>query len=200
MRYSRFRLTSRLSGTFTSRAIALLVVLMYASRAHAGERPTPLDTRRVQAIVDQYRQQLAIPQRVTVSLVEHNPLVASVERHPAKRNAFVLSLERGFAEGLSADELAAVLAHELGHVWIFTHFPYLQTEAQANQVAMRVVKRERLEQVYVKVWAHVGGRSTVAQFMTPSSPAPTPVQALAPRTSAAEPSSTPATAGTPVRK
>jgi hypothetical protein len=200
MRYSRFRFASRFSGTLTSRALALLVVLMYASRAHAaGDRPTALDAKQVQAIVDQYRQALAIPQRVTVTLVEHNPLVASVERHPVKRNVFVLSLERGFAEGLSKDELAAVLAHELGHVWIFTHFPYLQTEGQANQVAMRVVKRERLEQVYAKVWAHVGGTSTVAQFMTPSSPAPTPVQAIAPRT-AVEPASTASTAGTPVRK
>jgi hypothetical protein len=190
MRYSRFRFASRLSGTFASRAVALLVVLMHASRAHAGERPTPLDARQVQAIVDQYRQALAIPQRVTVSLVEHNPLVASVERHPEKRNAFVLSLERGFAEGLSADELAAVLAHELGHVWIFTHFPYLQTESQANQVAMRVVKRERLEQVYVKVWTRVGGTSTVAQFLTPSSPKSAPVQALAPQTRAVEPART----------
>jgi hypothetical protein len=188
MPHSRFRFTPRLSGTLATRAIALLVVLMHASRAHAsGERPIALDVGQVQQIVDQYRQKLAIPQAVSATLVEHNPLVASVERDPSKRNAFVLSLERGFAEGLSQEELAAVLAHELGHVWLFTHFPYLQTESAANQVAMRVVTRNRLEQVYVKVWARVGGTSTVAQFMTPPAQTPAPVQAIAPRTPGVEP-------------
>ena len=31
--------------------------------------------------------------------------------------------------------------HELGHVWIFTHHPYLQTEQLANRIAMRLVSR-----------------------------------------------------------
>ena len=161
---SRFRSAHRLAVPLATHAVALLVILTHAGRAYAGERPQPLDQRQVQAIVDHCRQRLAISQAVTATLVEHNPLVASVERDSEKRNAFVLSLERGFAEGLSQDELVAVLAHELGHVWIFTHFPYLQTESLANQVAMRVVTRERLEQVYVKVWARVGGTSSVAQF------------------------------------
>jgi predicted Zn-dependent protease len=55
-------------------------------------------------------------------------------------------------ELLSADEIEAALAHELGHVWIFTHHPYLQTELLANQVAMRAVSRDALARVYQKVW------------------------------------------------
>ena len=45
-----------------------------------------------------------------------------------------------------------MVAHELGHVWIFTHHPYLQTEAGANQIAERLVARQTLERVYAKVW------------------------------------------------
>ena len=50
-----------------------------------------------------------------------------------------------------------MVAHELGHVWIYTHHPYLQTEQLANQIAMRVVSRESLDSVYGKVWADAGG-------------------------------------------
>jgi hypothetical protein len=131
--------------------------------------------------VDEYRHRLAIPQKVTATLVDRNPLVASVERDVAPRKGFVLSIERSFAEDLTADELEAVLAHELGHVWIFTHFPYLQTESLANHVAMRVVTRDRLEQVYAKVWVRVGGKSSVAQFMSPAAPTPKTTQAIAPQ-------------------
>ena len=63
---------------------------------------------------------------------------------------------------MSDDELAAVIAHELGHVWIFTHHPYLQTEELANQIALRVVTRISLDSVYQKVWAHTGAKGTLA--------------------------------------
>jgi len=46
----------------------------------------------------------------------------------------------------------------LGHVWIFTHHPYLQTELLANQVALRVVSRENSERIYEKVWKDKGKR------------------------------------------
>jgi len=52
--------------------------------------------------------------------------------------------------------LSASIAHELGHVWIFTHHPYLQTELLANQIALKVVTREELERVYEKVWKDKG--------------------------------------------
>lgn len=185
MLHSRFRFAPRRSALQTTRALALLVVLIHATRAHAAERSPVVDAGKLQALLDACRHRLAISQTVTVALVDRNPLVASVERDADKKNAFVLSIERSFAEGLTEDELVAVLAHELGHVWIFTHFPYLQTESLANQVAMRVVTRQRLEQVYAKVWARVGGGSQVAQFMTPDTS--TPVQAIAPKPAAVTP-------------
>jgi hypothetical protein len=38
----------------------------------------------------------------------------------------------------------------------FTHHPYLQTEELANEVALRVVSRESLDEVYEKVWKRTG--------------------------------------------
>jgi hypothetical protein len=49
-------------------------------------------------------------------------------------------------------ELDAAVAHEMGHIWIFTHFPYLQTESLANQQALKLVSRSELQKVYEKMW------------------------------------------------
>jgi hypothetical protein len=170
--------------------LALAVAILYASRLDASERPVgerrlrPLEMKRVQRLVDEFRVRLSISNKVTVTLVEHNPLIASVQADKTRRGAFLLSLERGFAESLSAEELSAVIAHELGHVWIFTHHPYLQTESLANKVAMRVVARDRLEQVYAKVWKNVGEKGTVARFMEPAPPnTPAQVVGIAPKDS-----------------
>ena len=69
---------------------------------------------------------------------------------------FTATFEAGFLDSLNDDELGAVIAHELGHVWIFTHHPYLQTEELANEIALRVVSRESLDEVYEKVWKRTG--------------------------------------------
>jgi hypothetical protein len=127
------------------------VLLLVGSRAQANERRHAALDVRLQGLVDDLRARLAIPQEVSVALVETNPLKASAQS-VKDRDAFVISLETAFAEGLTDEELRAVVAHELGHVWIFTHHPYLQTERLANQIAMRLVTFEILEQVYEKVW------------------------------------------------
>ena len=49
---------------------------------------------------------------------------------------------------------AFYLAHELGHVWIYTHHPFLQTERLANVIGQRVTDRAALERVYLKLWAY----------------------------------------------
>jgi hypothetical protein len=59
------------------------------------------------------------------------------------------------------------MAHELGHVWVFTHHPYLQTEKLANQIAMRVVTRDSLVSVYRKLWEHGGTKGDLNTFLGP---------------------------------
>jgi hypothetical protein len=112
-------------------------------------------TRQVQELVDMLRLSLAVKHDVTVEVVDANPLKASVAPVTGA-GTFRLSIEQRFLDQLTADELNAVLAHELGHVWIYTHFPYLQTEQLANEVALRIVTRQSLDQVYGKVWADAG--------------------------------------------
>jgi peptidase M48-like protein len=111
---------------------------------------------QIQDLVDRLKIRMSIPDTVVVSIVEHNQLVVSVERAKDGAGAFSLSIERDFLDSLTTDEIAAVVAHELGHVWIFTHHPFLHTEELANQIAMQVVPQDTLTAVYDKVWKRVG--------------------------------------------
>ena len=84
--------------------------------------------------------------------MQTNPKLFSVAPVEHRAGTFLLEVEEGFAQGLSDTELRAAVAHELGHVWIFTHFPFLQTEELANDIAARLVRREDLAPLYDKVW------------------------------------------------
>jgi hypothetical protein len=114
--------------------------------------------RQLQDLVDSFRTRLMIPDAVVVSIVPENKLVVSVQRLTDHDLGFTVTFEAGFLDSLDADELGAVIAHELGHVWIFTHHPYLQTEELANEIALRVVSRESLDGVYEKVWKRTGSK------------------------------------------
>jgi len=133
---------------------AFVAVVCWASLAHAqdgrgadGERLQELQRR-----VDGLRDRMGISAPVTVAIVEQDASTVSVRRSAEMAGAFALAAERGFLATLTADQVEAALAHELGHVWIYTHHPYLQTEQLANRVAMRVVSRERLLEVYRALW------------------------------------------------
>jgi predicted Zn-dependent protease len=76
-------------------------------------------------------------------------------------------VDAAFLETLTDAELEAAVAHELGHVWVFTHHPYLQTEALANQIAMRVVSRQNLQRVYEKMWDQNGVKGNLLDFLGP---------------------------------
>ena len=152
--------------------VCLALSLAVASVSAADNKApvaAPTIAGQIQAVTDALRLKLEVPQVVTVALVPKNPLMASVE--PAKEGeGFVITIEEPFAGKLTADEMKGVLAHELGHVWIYTHHPFLQTEAQANRVAMRLVTRETLEQVYEKVWKDGVKGDPIRFFGPPSSP------------------------------
>jgi hypothetical protein len=115
--------------------------------------------------VDGFRARLGISAPVTATTVAANPLLVTVEPHADRKGEFLLSFEAGFLDQLDDEELRAVVAHELGHVWIFTHHPYLQTERLANDVAMRIVSRESLQKVYGKVWERAGVKGDLVQFL-----------------------------------
>jgi predicted Zn-dependent protease len=106
-----------------------------------------------------------VTERVFVSLVPSNALMVSVESRDQAQGGFLLSVERDFMGQLSDEELGAAIAHELGHVWIFTHHPFLQTEALANEIAMRLVPRDSLVRVYEKVWSRLGTKGELARFV-----------------------------------
>jgi Zn-dependent protease with chaperone function len=131
-----------------------------ANRGHGRDA----SMRQLQKLADGIRTRLGIERAVTVTLVDKNPYLVSVEAPAGPGDAFVVRVEEQMLQLLSDDEIEAALAHELGHVWIFTHHPYLQTELLANQVAMRAVSREALARVYQKVWL-TGPKGDLVAFL-----------------------------------
>jgi hypothetical protein len=144
---------------------AWLTLAFCAGVCHKPIRAEELHADRefVQRVVDDSRARLSIPQQVRVSIVAENALMVSVQRDPEHDGTFLLSFEETFLELLTEADVRAVVAHELGHVWIFTHHPFLQTEQLANEIAMRIVTRESLEPVYEKVRKRAGGSIDLAR-------------------------------------
>jgi hypothetical protein len=146
---------------------ALTCITGVASHVDAHERyGTPEDeTKWMQGLIDEFRAQLGVPQKVSVTIVPKNPLMVSVEPVDDRASAFTLSIEESFLVDLKDDEVRAALAHELGHVWIFTHHPFLQTEGLANEIARRLVARDNLVRVYEKVWQRQGTTGDLARLI-----------------------------------
>ena len=136
---------------------ALCLSLSRPSLAH--------EWRGLQSTVDELRTQLDIPESIDVAIVPVNPLMLSVEAQHGRGGPFLLTVDESFLKLLTNEEMTAALAHELGHVWIYTHHPYLQTERLANSIAMRVVSRQSLEPLYHKVWERLGTKGSLADFL-----------------------------------
>ena len=157
---------NRLGSMF--RLSVCICAISYAANARASSANDIVDLDHakrdsVQHLVDDLKARLAIPQTVTVSMVTTNPRLLSVERAANQADVFVLSVEQDFADVLSEQEMTAAVAHELGHVWIFTHFPFLQTEDLANDIAARVVGRDSFAPLYEKVWKRTSEAQVVHQ-------------------------------------
>ena len=144
----------------------MFAVLNESVVAAPAAEPVSL-VERVQVIVDRLRGELGIAHRVTVAVLPQVALVVSVEAPGERDRPFQLAIEDRFLARLNDAELDAALAHELGHVWLFTHHPYLQTERLANEIAMRVVTRESLASVYQKLWEHGATKGDLATFLGP---------------------------------
>jgi hypothetical protein len=121
----------------------------------------------LQELVNRLKDQLGIDAVVSVVIVPSNPLLVSVQPVDGAPGTFQVAFEKQFLAGLDAGDVKAIVAHELGHVWIFTHHPYLHTERLANTVAMRAVSRDSLGLVYNKVWERQGAKSDLARFLGP---------------------------------
>jgi hypothetical protein len=151
--------------------MSYLLVLPARTLAQDGWTMPPAERSAVtiQRLVDDLRSRLAIDSSVSVSIVPSNARIVSVSPPRATDRPFELVMEGAFLNALSDDELSAAVAHELGHVWVSTHHPYLQTERLANTIAMRVVSRDSLERVYEKMWARGGRKGDLLAFLGPRS-------------------------------
>ena len=121
------------------------------------------DRNRLDEIVDVLKKQFGITSPVQVEVIAHNPLGFSVQ--PSGTRKFVLLVDANFVRLLDDEELTAALAHELAHVWIYTHHPFLHTESLANQIAMQVVRRDSLKHLYVKVSTFYGDRRAIDEVL-----------------------------------
>ena len=138
---------------------ALCVVFVFGLAGPTARDPANIVTikaRKAQEFVDQLRAKLSISNTVQIAVVAYHPLVFSVQPANIQKDRFLLTMELGFLLTLKDDELRAALSHELGHVWIYTHFPFLQTERLANVIGQRAMDRTSFEKVYSKLWAYEG--------------------------------------------
>ena len=140
------------------------VLIGLAATMDARERRSP---QALQELVDVLKAQLGIDVTVSAAIVPTNPLLVSVQPVGGGRTTFQMAFEERFLIGLDEDDLKAAIAHELGHVWIYTHHPYLHTERLANTVAMRVVPRASLARVYHKLWEREGTKGDLIRFIGP---------------------------------
>ena len=158
------------------RYLALAVLWILGTGVAYVQVPTQsVEAEKLSRLASEFRSRLRISAKVQVAIVKENQRLASVRPVPKKRNTFALEVDQSFLETLSDDEKRGIIAHEMGHVWIFTHHPYLQTEALANEKAQTLVPRETLEKVYEKVWALDGHPDSLNKYLahrlgTPASP------------------------------
>jgi len=154
--------------------VLILVVCLFARGKYVeGFAPPPSPGMRVVRLGDvasELATALDVSRRVEVVLVPRNDLVVSVEPSPAPEAGYRITFEQQFFERLNDDEISAALAHELGHVWIYSHFPYLQTEALANEIALKVTPRKTMESLYGKLWAYTGVKGNIEELLGPEEP------------------------------
>ena len=148
-------------------AVLSLWILAAASVVAFGRiSPRAMEEQRLAAITMDFRERLGIAVAVPVAIIDKNERLASVRPIPGRSDAYLLEVDAAFLASLTDEEKRAIVAHELGHVWIFTHHPFIQSEPLANEQAERLVAQGSLERVYRKVWALGGQGGTLTTFMT----------------------------------
>jgi len=145
----------------------MLLSLVLVIQANATSQRTRMEynAKRIKDLIEELKKQMEIPQQIETIFVPKNELIVSVQPVRERPGVFQISFEEDFISTLDDGELRAVIAHELGHVWIFTHHPYLQTEDLANSIAFKVVTQDSLDRVYDKVRARNIVAGTLSAFM-----------------------------------
>jgi hypothetical protein len=131
--------------------VVVCLILIVESSTVEGWNRLQHNARKIKDIVAGLKKQLNMTADISYEVVAHNDLLISVEPVRGKKGAFLVSFDATFLAMLDDVDLPAAIAHEMGHVWIFTHHPYLQTEDLANAIAHRVVTVAQLDRLYDKV-------------------------------------------------
>ncbi len=148
-----------------------LVVLLVPSGLRCQE-DIPLE-QKIAGLAQTFGGRLGIKQRIMVTIAPANTHLVSVESVKKGQGVYRVEFDGAFLRSLNERDLSAAVAHEIGHIWIFTHFPYLQTESLANRQALKLVPRSDLERVYRKVWKWKGKNGNLAEVMEPGDEADT---------------------------
>jgi hypothetical protein len=144
------------------RLIALFLLFMFFSGGgYSVDTPPEHGEERIITIVEEFKHRLGIEDQIRVEIVTEEKRLVSVRRCRERESAFLIRFHEKFLAILGDEELRAAIAHELGHVWIFTRRPYLHTEALANRQALLLISPDSLEKLYLKV-AEFEGRSPEA--------------------------------------
>jgi hypothetical protein len=144
---------------FYAPSAALIAGILLFLFPGSGERDTGESKRQtILAIVQDYSNRLGITEPIEVMVSTDKQRLVSVRRLKDESRSFLITFDDAFLAALTEEELRAAVAHELGHIWIFTRRPYLQTEALANRKAAQLVPAESLDRLYLKV-SEFGGKT-----------------------------------------
>ncbi len=146
--------------------VCLVLLVPFCQSFSRAESRMQLESTASSAI-QEFSRRLGITKRIGFSIVPENSHLFSVEHEKGGADGYRISCSEGFLQNLNEREMMAAIAHEMGHVWIYTHFPFLQTESLANRQALRLVSRSDLESVYRKVWEWNGRKVRLAEVMKP---------------------------------
>jgi len=146
-----------LSKTGFFRLFVYLALFLSATngQVEAFSSSTPVRNAKLEKIASGLAASLEMRKPVQVIVVPENDRIVSVEPF-LNGQGFRVEFEQAFFDQLNDEEIVAALAHEIGHVWIFSHPPHNHSEPLANEIALKIVPRKQMEALYIKLWKYLG--------------------------------------------
>src|SRR5262245_26689484 len=96
----------------------LSLVLVIQANATSQRTRAEYNAKRIRNLIEERKKQMGINQEIESVIVPQNELIVSVQPVRERKGVFKMSFEDSFLNTLDDGELRAVIAHELGHVWI----------------------------------------------------------------------------------